>query len=160
MWREYQLGTVAILTSIIFALVFAGFFRISSSTASCKVQKPSHIAHMANGYKPKAQVVRSPGNMKQCTHCRFGNPEDAKFCRRAAKRSGTLEGFAVDAAADARPGPVLHVAARRGGAGQFHRQARPPLGLDSCHDRADAAHVAGYRADLRSDSWRVRRLAW
>lgn len=98
--------------------------------------------------------------MKQCTHCRFGNPEDAKFCRRAAKRSGTLEGFAVDAAADARPGPVLHVAARRGGAGQFHCQARPPLGLDSCHDRADAAHVAGYRADLRGDSWRVRRLAW
>ena len=89
MWREYQLGTVAILTSIIFALVFAGFFRISPSTASCKVQKPSHIAHMANGYKPKAQVVRSPGNMKQCTHCRFGNPEDDKFCRRAAKRSGT-----------------------------------------------------------------------
>lgn len=36
----------------------------------------------------------------------------------------------------------------------------PPLGLDSCHDRADAAHVAGYRADLRGDSWRVRRLAW
>lgn len=36
-----------------------------------------------------------------------------------------VEGFAVDAAADARPGPVLHVAARRGGAGQFHRQARP-----------------------------------
>lgn len=28
------------------------------------------------------------------------------------------------------------------------------------HDRADAAHVAGYRADLRGDSWRVRRLAW
>lgn len=71
-----------------------------------------------------------------------------------------VEGFAAGAAADARPGPVLHVAARRGGAGQFHRQARPPLGLDSCHDRADAAHVAGYRADLRGDSWRVRRLAW
>lgn len=82
---------------------------------------------MANGYKPKVQVVRSPGNMKQCIYCRFGNPEDAKFCRRAA--------------------------------GQFHRQARPPLGLDSCHDRADAAHVAGYRADLRGDSWRVRRFA-
>ncbi|EEP21658.1 hypothetical protein BIFANG_03027 [Bifidobacterium angulatum DSM 20098 = JCM 7096] len=29
------------------------------------------------------------GNMKQCIHCRFGNPEDAKFCRRAAERSGT-----------------------------------------------------------------------
>ena len=28
-------------------------------------------------------------NMKQCAHCRFGNPEDAKFCRRAAERSGT-----------------------------------------------------------------------
>lgn len=66
--------------------------------------------------------------MEQCIHCRFGNPEDAKFCRRAAKRSGTLEGFAVDAAADARPGPVLHVAARRGGAGQFQRQARPHWG--------------------------------
>lgn len=70
-----------------------------------------------------------------------------------------VEGFAASAAADARTGPVLHVAARRGGAGQFHRQARPPLGLDSCHDRADAAHVAGYRADLRSDSWWVRRFA-